>query len=143
MDKQLEERIRERAYELWMQHGCLPGRDEEYWYQAEQEILDATGAQPIHDGAGETASDVGYVPLMEGEGPPSGDESSAPADISPTPLGMTSQTTDELLPSADESQAAPAAAKARKRRSTSSAASGEGPDGTGEAPKRRRTVRTP
>jgi len=70
MDKQLEERIRERAYELWMRHGSIHGRADEYWYQAEREIL--------------------------GEG----DEAAGPKApfIDPAPLGMTSMTADEALP---------------------------------------------
>ena len=72
MDKQLEERIRERAYELWMRHGSQPGRADEYWYQAEREIL------------GESSEDVGTEP--------------APL-IDPAPLGMTSMTADEVLSS--------------------------------------------
>jgi len=71
MDKQLEERIRERAYELWMRHGSIHGRADEYWYQAEREIL----------GEGD-----------EAEGP------KAPI-IDPAPLGMTSMTADETLSS--------------------------------------------
>jgi hypothetical protein len=70
MDKQLEERIRERAYELWMRHGSIHGRADEYWYQAEREIL------------GESD---------DAEGP------KAPI-IDPAPLGMTSMTADEELP---------------------------------------------
>jgi len=72
MDKELEEKIRQRAYELWMRHGSQHGRAEEYWYQAEQEILgkntEATGPEPL--------------PLID-----------------PAPLGMTSMTADEVLSS--------------------------------------------
>ena len=37
-DTSLEERIRERAYDLWTQAGHEHGRAEEFWYQAELEI---------------------------------------------------------------------------------------------------------
>jgi hypothetical protein len=113
MDKQIEERIRERAYELWMRHGSLPGRADEYWYQAEQEILG-------HAGAGE-----------------SGQEGSQPLPImDPAPLGMTSMTADEILSS-------PAAPKTRKKRSPAAAPAAEATDvpAPAEAPKRRRTTR--
>jgi len=72
MDKQLEERIRERAYELWMRHGSQHGRADEFWYQAEREIL------------GESDQDAGTqaLPLID-----------------PAPLGMTSATADETLSS--------------------------------------------
>lgn len=68
MDKQLEERIRERAYELWMRHGSIHGRADEYWYQAEREVL------------GDEAQDR-KSPFID-----------------PAPLGMTSMTADEELP---------------------------------------------
>ena len=34
-----QDRIRERAYELYETRGCEPGRDEQDWLRAEQEIL--------------------------------------------------------------------------------------------------------
>lgn len=124
MDKQLEQRIRERAYELWMQHGSLPDRADEYWYQAEQEILRAEGS--------EQESDRSSV-IDDGEG--------APVETSPAPLGMTSQTLDEVL-------SAPAAPKVRRRKSTAAAAAetaAEVSEATGEtvvAPKRKRSKKT-
>ncbi|WP_114942863.1 DUF2934 domain-containing protein [Microvirga calopogonii] len=71
MDKQLEERIRERAYELWMRHGSIHGQADEFWYQAEREVL-------------------GESDEVEG--------TKAPI-IDPAPLGMTSMTADEELTS--------------------------------------------
>jgi hypothetical protein len=72
MDRQLEEKIRERAYELWMRHGSLPGQADEYWYQAEREIL----------GENDQGSSAQAAPLID-----------------PAPLGMTSMTADETLSS--------------------------------------------
>ena len=115
MDKQLEERIRERAYELWMRHGSLPGRADEYWYQAELEIL-------------------GHAETTEGS-----QEDSQPLPImDPAPLGMTSMTADEIL----TSPAAPAP-KTRKKRSPAAAPAAEAADAPAlaEAPKRKRTTR--
>ena len=109
MEKQLEERIRERAYELWMRHGSIHGRADDYWYQAEREIL----------GKGD-----------EGEG------TKAPI-IDPAPLGMTSMTADEELPS-------PAAPKTRRKRSPAAPAAetvSEGGETPLAAPKRRRPTR--
>lgn len=37
-DGSVEERIRQRAYELFEQEGRQEGRDEEYWLRAEAEI---------------------------------------------------------------------------------------------------------
>ena len=123
MDKELEQRIRERAYELWMQHGSLPGRADEYWYQAEQEILGQRSEEPEN----------GLHPVV------SSDEE-APVETSPAPLGMTSQTLDEVLGS-------PAAPKARRRKSTAAAAADTAAEveSSGEtvvAPKRRRSKKT-
>jgi hypothetical protein len=107
MDKQLEERIRERAYELWIRHGSIHGRADEYWYQAEREILGE------RDEAASTKAPI----------------------IDPAPLGMTSMTADEELPS-------PAVPKTRKKRSPAVAPVAEGGETPVLAPKRRRTTRT-
>jgi Protein of unknown function (DUF2934) len=41
MSQELEQRIRERAYELWAISGYSHGRDEEHWCAAEREIVGA------------------------------------------------------------------------------------------------------
>jgi hypothetical protein len=38
MEKAAEEQIKHRAYELWERAGKPEGRDEEFYYQAEQEL---------------------------------------------------------------------------------------------------------
>lgn len=38
MGQNLEEKIRQRAYELWEQERRPDGRDREHWHQAEAEI---------------------------------------------------------------------------------------------------------
>ena len=38
MEQNLEEKIRQRAYERWEQEGRPDGRDREHWHQAEAEI---------------------------------------------------------------------------------------------------------
>jgi hypothetical protein len=43
----LEQKIRERAYELWQQAGSPEGRHEEFWHQARQELTG--GARPESD----------------------------------------------------------------------------------------------
>ena len=40
MDPDLEARIRERAYALWVQDGQAQGKADDYWYRAEREIRD-------------------------------------------------------------------------------------------------------
>jgi len=39
MDRSLENRIRERAYEIWTAHGCMHGQAEQHWLAAEREVL--------------------------------------------------------------------------------------------------------
>ena len=41
MSQELEQRIRERAYELWAMSGYSHGQDEEHWCAAEREIVAA------------------------------------------------------------------------------------------------------
>jgi hypothetical protein len=36
-----EAKIRNRAREIWEENGCPPGRDQEFWFQAEREFQDA------------------------------------------------------------------------------------------------------
>jgi hypothetical protein len=41
MDRNLNDRIRERAYEIWFAAGCRDGEAEQHWLTAEREILHA------------------------------------------------------------------------------------------------------
>ena len=38
----LEQSIRERAYHLWMESGCLDGNAEAHWLAAQREVLSAS-----------------------------------------------------------------------------------------------------
>ena len=44
MDQSLENRFRERAYEIWTAHGCVHGQADQHWLAAEREILAASTA---------------------------------------------------------------------------------------------------
>jgi hypothetical protein len=55
MEKELEQRILQRAYEIWESEGCS-GNPEGHWSRAEQESKDA-GTSQGQDGAGATAPD--------------------------------------------------------------------------------------
>ena len=46
MDQNLENRIRERAYEIWTANGRMDGQADHHWLAAEREIL-ATVAAPL------------------------------------------------------------------------------------------------
>jgi hypothetical protein len=39
MNQSLEDRIRERAYEIWTAHGCIDGQADQHWLAAERKIL--------------------------------------------------------------------------------------------------------
>jgi hypothetical protein len=44
MDSTLTERIRERAYQIWVANGCRDGEAEQHWLTAEREILQSAAA---------------------------------------------------------------------------------------------------
>jgi len=44
MDQALENRIRERAYEMWTADGCAHGQAEQHWLAAERELLGTSTA---------------------------------------------------------------------------------------------------
>jgi hypothetical protein len=44
MDQNLENLIRERAYEIWTSRGCVYGQADQHWLAAEREILTASTA---------------------------------------------------------------------------------------------------
>jgi hypothetical protein len=37
----IEDAVRARAHDLWEQHGCPQGSDEEFWLRAERELIEA------------------------------------------------------------------------------------------------------
>ena len=45
MELTLEQRIRERAYTLWLENGCAEGNAEQHWIAAEREVLAMMTAQ--------------------------------------------------------------------------------------------------
>jgi Protein of unknown function (DUF2934) len=53
MDQNLENRIRERAYEIWTAHGCVHDQADRHWLAAEREIL---AAKPAAAPAGKPTS---------------------------------------------------------------------------------------
>ena len=52
MQLDLENQIRERAYQLWLAAGCEAGESEQHWLVAERELLaQKTSALPATDAA--------------------------------------------------------------------------------------------
>ncbi|WP_372398927.1 DUF2934 domain-containing protein [Azospirillum sp. HJ39] len=46
MSLDVEQRIRDRAYAIWLEEGCPDGRDADHWLQAELAVrTEATGSQ--------------------------------------------------------------------------------------------------
>jgi len=45
----LEDRIRQRAYELWEQSGKTEGSEMDFWLQAEREMASETSPEPPQD----------------------------------------------------------------------------------------------
>ena len=46
MEIDFQERVRERANQLWLQAGCADGRSDEHWQQAERDIRDEMNVSP-------------------------------------------------------------------------------------------------
>ncbi len=46
MGSDFQERVRERAHQLWLQDGCPEGRGEEHWQQAQRDVLGTMSAAP-------------------------------------------------------------------------------------------------
>jgi hypothetical protein len=44
-----EQRIRERAYQIWLDEGQPEGRDQEHWHQAETQLAPEESEQPKTD----------------------------------------------------------------------------------------------
>ena len=47
MEQSLENRIRERAYEIWAADGYVHGQADQHWLAAEREILAASTVAPF------------------------------------------------------------------------------------------------
>ena|SRR5437588_8702725 len=47
MGKPTDEQIRERAHQLWEQHGKPEGREDEFWRLAEQQLLNEDKSSPL------------------------------------------------------------------------------------------------
>jgi hypothetical protein len=51
MDQSLENRIRDRAYEIWTANGCAHGQADQHWLSAEREILMASATTLVSEKA--------------------------------------------------------------------------------------------
>jgi Protein of unknown function (DUF2934) len=130
-----ENRIRERAYYLWLQDGCPEGRAEEYWERARelQAIEDSKGAgqtlNPMTQNNGQVppAQPVEEASIQQnlGEFPgPTTDQGDRPQTPIVEPVSG--------APATEASTQAPAAPPAPKKRATKAAGTG-GASATGSA----------
>jgi hypothetical protein len=77
-DTELERRIRERAFEIWLDEGCPDGRDKAHWERARREISESDPSQ--HDAPPLQPEPIGEVKYAEerladgGEGRPPSEE---------------------------------------------------------------------
>jgi len=72
MDENLEQRIRERAYEIWENEGRPEGRGDEHWDQARMEYAEARDEQAQTAGSPGQVSQFGAVSDSNGEPPETG-----------------------------------------------------------------------
>lgn len=122
MDSQLEQKIRERAYELWVRDGHIPGKADDYWYEAEQQIRSEEGV--AFDEGSETQTGSGLS-----------DTSAMPDDVAMPSVNAVGRSENVL---ADVGMV-----KTRKKRAPASPK----PDDAGlepaTTPRRKRSVQTP
>jgi hypothetical protein len=99
MESERDRKIRERAYELWVQGGRSEGSSEQHWFQAEQEF-GAGSESPLAEPAGAGATAQKAAPVKK---------------------------TTRARSAAPSSEAAPKPAAAAKRAATKSVTKGETP----------------
>ncbi len=59
-----QDRVRQRAYELWEQHGRSEGHEAEFWHQAERELKGEASSSDTSRGV---SANAGYA--RSGSGP--------------------------------------------------------------------------
>ena len=58
LDNETQDRVRQRAYELWEQHGRSDGHEAEFWHQAEREL---NGEASSSDTSKGVSANAGYA----------------------------------------------------------------------------------
>ncbi len=97
MDQDHQERIRQRAHEIWESEGRPEGRDSDHWNQAEQELRDQSGSGD-----------------MSGDGMQAGDNAQATNQAMP-------DVAEAMAPKAAKKPRKPAAPKAKSAKSDKAA----------------------
>ena len=50
LEKELDERVRKRAYEIWLEEGQPQGRALDHWFRAQQEVTPAAEELKLAEG---------------------------------------------------------------------------------------------
>ncbi len=111
MDKPAQYDIAQRAYELWERDGRPQGRDQEYWFHAEREMIGATTAEedrPI--------GEIRQAQQASAERRKSARQDAPPSSAQPTPSKTTGSDLAEQL-DALQSRLASKEAKPRAKKS--------------------------
>ncbi|WP_431470200.1 DUF2934 domain-containing protein [Sphingosinithalassobacter sp. LHW66-3] len=86
MERDLEQRIRERAYEIWQEEGRPEGREEEHWQKAASEFGEAreTPSKPSAKAAGSAKRTTTKKPVAsKAKATPAEEPKAKPAARSP------------------------------------------------------------
>jgi uncharacterized membrane protein len=95
MESEKDRKIRERAYELWVQSGRSEGTSEQHWYQAEQEY--AAGSESPDTSA--AAGSAGAAPTSAKKAPRArAASSSASSAAKPVATGASARTPTKRQP---------------------------------------------
>ncbi|MBB3406685.1 hypothetical protein FHT87_000585 [Rhizobium sp. BK316] len=80
-----EDRLRQRAYEIWEQEGRPHGEDMKHWLQAFQEIAASTetGGQPVKKPRSKKAGEADVAPKVKAAGKSKGGAQSVPTTAPP------------------------------------------------------------
>jgi hypothetical protein len=136
MDPDLEARIRERAYALWVQDGHAHGKADDYWYRAEREIREEDGHADAEAGS------VFAVPdseMLSGE-PDPGDAQGLPTvaalGTAPTGAAKSRRAAPKARPSGPKASGAPTEAALVETAAGDGAAKRAGKRAASPSPKR-------
>ncbi len=50
LEKELDDRVRKRAYEIWLEQGQPQGRELDHWFRAKEELAPATENVKLAEG---------------------------------------------------------------------------------------------